>query len=156
MNPLGFITNLIPGLSWIKAGIALAGVAALGVLIWLPFHWKGQRDDLRAWQADVIGVTRLASDNPKLATKDVTLQITAMGHSLSDLKASTAHQNDEIERLKQASDEGAKRLGTAMQEADKRDASMKELRGQLREAGAQKPAPGCDSVPAAVLGRFKV
>lgn len=62
--------SLIPW--WLKLAIGLAVVSAVAGLIWLPFHWKGQRDVLQNWQTVVIGKVAQATGAKKL-TPDKTL-----------------------------------------------------------------------------------
>ena len=80
----------------------IGGGIILAILLALFFWGKGvldERSALRDWQTTVLNVTKEASHNPKLVTRDVAGQIKILGESILNFKKSIAVQNDAIASL---------------------------------------------------------
>lgn len=76
----------VPGWVW----AALGALALLGGLWWRGSHYRDQRDELAKWQGEVTAATRLAAHRPKLATRNVALQIVYLGQELDAIRAAQA------------------------------------------------------------------
>jgi hypothetical protein len=69
------------------------GVIALLIIgaLWARgSHYKGQRDNLQAWQGEVTQATRDAAHRPKLAVKNVAQQVRYLGKGIDDFRLAMA------------------------------------------------------------------
>jgi len=108
-----------------RLGLGLFAALAMGLLWLRGSHYRNQRDDLRAWKAEVVTATRNAAHRPRLAEDQVALQIANLGLSL-----------DRVVDAQQAARAAAL---AAKAEQERRDAENKRkhddaLPGQLADA----------------------
>lgn len=122
-------------------GFGLAALALIGFLLWVN-GLRTERNELRAWQSEVVTATRAAADNPKLGKDGVARQIALLGQSIKDLKAGIANQNAainaqaaETKRQQEASVVAQKR---ATQRAERAEATANRLAASSRSGGAQR------------------
>lgn len=85
----------------------LIGGGIVFLILLAIFMWgKGvldERSTLRDWQTTVLNVTKDASKNPKLVSRDVAGQIKILGESILKFKESIAVQNESIASLSEKS-----------------------------------------------------
>lgn len=98
----------MPTISTAKLIGGLVGLLAVIAFVLTAFHWKGQRDDLRDWQGQVISATVDAAGlkdkngNPaKMKPKDVPQQIRFLGEALDAVRTKTAQAKaDDLEHAR--------------------------------------------------------
>lgn len=94
----GGFARAVPGWVW----VLLAALALTGGLWWRGSHYRDQRDTLAAWQDGVTAATRAAAHRPKLAVKNVALQIQYLGQELDAFKAAQAEATRRAQEAKAA------------------------------------------------------
>lgn len=115
----------VPGWVW----VALGAVLLVGGLWWRGSHYRDQRDALATWQTDVTAATRLAAHRPKLATRNVALQIDYLGQELD------AIHNAQVLATKQAQDaKAAKERENEQHRKDHDDALPTRIADERRRA----------------------
>lgn len=100
-------------------GLAVAAAAILSFVL-MAFHWKEQAADRAEKLALICQTTRDAAVNPKLACKDVPVQITLLGKAVTNLKAGIASQNFAINRMADATKAAQDAAATAQKRASQR------------------------------------
>jgi hypothetical protein len=109
----------MPSLSTAKLIGMGVGLLAVIAFVLMAFHWKGQAADRKEKLEVICLATRQAAGNPKLACKDVPVQIQLMGGSIANLKAGIGRQNAAVDAMGQAS-------ANAQREAEKAVSAAKE------------------------------
>lgn len=139
-----------------RLGLGLFAALAMGLLWLRGSHYRNQRDDLRAWQSDVVSATRNAAHRPNLAIDQVALQVTNLGLSLdriveaqeaarlAALAAKEAQERRDEENRRKHDEALPTRLAEARRRADAYfDAH--------RLRGSESPAPAAGGVSASDL-----
>lgn len=129
----------LPALPWKLIGYGV-GALALIALIAMVLGWRAERNELRAWQAEVVSATREASDNPRLKAKDAAKQIRLLGTAIADLKAGVSRQNAAVNALATESErqkgEAERASQKALGRARAAEATAERLRASSRAGGA--------------------
>lgn len=135
---------MLTNIPWRLIGIG-AGVLALIALLWIINGWRVDAAERKAKLEVICQTTREASANPKLACKDVPLQITQLGKAIADLKTGIAHQNAAVNELgaktAQAQAESKQASQRAATRAREAEATAERLRASARSTGA--PSASC-------------
>ena len=97
----------------------LIGLAALALIAGLKIHIQNYQD-LKAFKAEVVSITRVAADRPQLSEGQVVLQIRYLGEMLDSYRTKIGLQNKSIEDLD-------KRRKVALAEAARQAALRKEV-----------------------------
>lgn len=109
----------MPSLSTAKLIGMGVGLLAVVAFVLMALGWKKDAADRKEKLGVICAATRQAAGNPKLACKDVPVQIQLMGGSIANLKAGISRQNAAVDAMGQAS-------AKAQQDADKAVSAAKE------------------------------
>lgn len=136
-----------------RLGLGLFAALALGLLWLRGNHYRDQRDDLRAWQDEVVMATREAAHHPKLGNQFVGQQIRNLGSALDQIEgaqaAATATAQAEKDRRERDNEDRRRNSNDALpqQISDQRRRTDTWLASQ-RLHGRQGRPPAIDRGPA--------